>query len=241
VKPFLKRSVTQIAHWAREQRHRLCVAPEQEIVYRGILLRLLAGHGLKDEYTPVKNAANHSLLYLIARIVTELKVDRVLELGAGETTVLLDRLKAACGHPQTVVTVEHDETWVGIVQQRVAHKLLLAPLRSRAIGGREAAAYDFNVVAAAGQFDLLVVDGPRADDRRGRYNRLGALDLIDMLPPDGAAIVIDDAERPGESYLASLMFDALAARGLRPARSQTNAAKRQEVIAYGSKRAAVYF
>ena len=111
----------------------------------------------------------------------------------------------------------------------------------RAIGGREAAAYDFNVVAAAGQFDLLVVDGPRADDRRGRYNRLGALDLIDMLPPDGAAIVIDDAERPGESYLASLMFDALAARGLRPARSQTNAAKRQEVIAYGSKRAAVYF
>ena len=241
MKPFLKRSAIQVAHWAREQRHRLCVAPEQEIVYRNIFLRLLADRGLKDEYIPVKNAANHSLLYLIARIVTELKVDRALELGAGETTVLLDRLKAAGGHPRTVVTVEQDETWLAIVQQRVAHKLLLAPLKTRTVGGREAAAYDFNIVAAAGQFDLLVVDGPRADDRRGRYNRLGALELVGMLPPEGAAIVIDDAERPGEAYLAALMFDALEARGLQPARSQTNAAKRQEVIAYGSKRAAVYF
>lgn len=241
MRSFLKRSATRIAHWGREQRHRLCVSPEQEIVYRSIFIRMLADHGLKDEYIPVKNAANHSLLYLIARTVTALKVERVLELGAGETTVLLDRLRTACGHPQTIVTVEHDETWLAMVQQRVAHRLLHAPLKTRTIGGRAVAGYDFKAVAIEGPFDLLVVDGPRADDRRGRYNRLGALELVDALQPAGGAIIVDDAERPGEAYLASLMFDELQARGRKPARSLTNAAKRQEVIAYGSKHAAVFF
>ena len=62
--------------------------------------------------------------------------------------------------------------------------------------------------------------------------------IVDALEANGADRVYCV---PGESYLASLVFDALEARGRHPARSQTNAAKRQEVIAYGSKRAAVYF
>ena len=76
--------------------------PSMEVVYRELFLRDLARLGLDDLYYPVGWAANHSLMYLIARCFIELPVVNVLELGGGQSSILLsqlnDRLKREATH-----------------------------------------------------------------------------------------------------------------------------------------------
>jgi predicted O-methyltransferase YrrM len=240
VRMLLKRNFYRAVQWGREQKQRWSVAPEQEVIYRDLFVRLLAERGMKDEYFPVNSAANFSLLYLITRTVIELKVQRVIELGAGQSSILLDRLNHTC-HPIDITTVEHDENWVSELQPRVSHKLTHVPLRERKVAGQNVNGYSFDTGSLPQDVDLIVVDGPPASPRTGRYSRLPALELLDLLRPDGGIIIIDDAERPGEAYLTSLFVQELSRRKLKIFRSRTNAAKRQEVIAYGTKSAAAFF
>jgi predicted O-methyltransferase YrrM len=236
----LKRNVYRALQWSREQKRRWSVAPEQEIIYRDLFIRLLAERDMKDEYFPVNSAANYSLLYLIARAVIELKVEKIIELGAGQSSILLDRLNQTC-HPIEITTVEHDENWLSELQPRVSHRLIHVPLRERKVAGQNVNGYFFDVASLPQDVDLIVVDGPPASPKTGRYNRLPALELVDLLRPDGGIIIIDDAERPGEAYLTSLFVQELSRRKLKISQSRTNAAKRQEIIAYGTKFAAACF
>lgn len=238
---MLKRGVYSALHWGREQRRRWCVSPEQEVIYRDVFVQLLEQHGMRDEYLPVKSAANYSLLYLIARTVTELRIHRVLELGAGQSSILLDRLKQACGHPREITTLEHDARWLTALQPRVSHTLTHVPLKKRKAWGQMTEGYDFSQISLAGTFDLIIIDGPQAATRESRYNRLPALELTELLPPDGAVVIVDDAERPGEAYLTSLLMKKMRTGDRELIRSATNAAKRQELIAYGTKYAAGFF
>jgi hypothetical protein len=188
----------------------------------------------------VNSAANYGLLYLIARTVIELKVVKIIELGAGQSTILLDRLNKKC-HPLEITTVEHDEHWLTEMQLRVTHKLFHVPLEKRKVAGQHVRGYAFGRMSLPKDTELLIVDGPPATIKAGRYNRLPAIELVDLLRPDGGIVIIDDAERPGENYLASLFAQELNRRKFQILQARTNAAKRQEVIAYGSKFSAAFF
>jgi hypothetical protein len=152
----------------------------------------------------------------------------------------LDRLTKKC-HPLEITTVEHDERWLTEIQLRVAHKLFHVPLEKRKVAGQHVSGYAFGNMLLPKDTELLIVDGPPATIRDGRYNRLAAIELVDLLCPDGGIVIVDDAERPGENYLASLFARELSRRKFQISQSRTNAAKRQEVIAYGSKFSAAFF
>lgn len=230
-----------MADRARLAHGRWMCKPEMESVYQTLLRRDLDALGLRDEYYPVGGAANYGLLYLILRCFTELEIGNVLELGAGQSSILIDRLNRRFPAARQVLTLEHDAFWAANIQPKIDHPVLCGNLRGERIRGHKAYCYDWDLLPAATAFDLLLVDGPVAAAKGLEYSRLGALQLLPRLSERGFVVIVDDAERAGERRLAREIIGALAARG-RPFKvGETLAAKRQIVIAGGAHLPAASF
>src|SRR5262245_24195011 len=166
-----------VVNWlARESK----INPALEEVYRYLFVRDLGRAGIDDVFYPVGSAANYSLLYLVWRCVRDLPIMAVLELGAGQSTLLLDKARPALGRSFAVRTIEHDEFWARAVAENVGHEVVQAPLVPVRVGERTIAYYDLaRVVADAQAFDLVIVDGPPAATRDTRYNRTGCVAVLE--------------------------------------------------------------
>lgn len=208
----------------------------RELQYLLMLERALRRLEIDEPFYPVRGAANSSYLYLLLRLITELPLRRVLELGAGESTVLLDRL---AGHrPFHRITLEDQPEWLERVAQRVAEAPVLAPLRETSIAGRPTAAYDPTVLQDQPPFQLLLVDGPRG---RRRFSRLGCLDLVEHHLAEEFVIVFDDAQRRGELDTIRLVLRRLHRAGVDVSFRFFHAAHSQCVIATPAFGAALHF
>jgi len=206
-----------------------------ELIYQGIVHRELARLGIERSFYPVRSAATYSYLYLLLRICTELPVQRVLELGCGQSTLLLDelcRLKSF-----EVVSLEHDETWAKMIGSQCERvELTLAPLTQRRISGSEAEVHEFN--PGDRRFDLLLVDGPKG---RRRNSRRGALAFIEESLADEFIIIFDDAERRGELDTITETLKLLDAREIPYSTSMVRSVNSQFVIATEGFRPANFF
>lgn len=142
-------------------------------------------------FYPIGGAANYSLLYVLLRANTELPVGNVIELGIGQSTLLLDALGAAG------VSVEHDEKWVEILQSKVSRrKIAHAPLTRASVHGRDTQVYSIEPGMKA---NLVLIDGPQG---KPRFSRWGALKLLDEVLEDDFLVIVDDVDRRGEQDLA---------------------------------------
>ena len=185
--------------------------PGMEVIYRDLFVRELTRVGIEDDFFPVGGAANYSLLYLILRALTEFPVAAILEVGAGQTTLLIDKVTTVLNRKFDILTLEHDPAWVQHIRQQVASDVrhcLLEPLQV----ARRRVDYYADPKIDGRKFDLMVLDGPTAFDFRSRYNRLGFLRHLDAIGED-FIIIVDDVERPGEQRLVSEITRALRQRG----------------------------
>ncbi|MDZ7669833.1 MAG: hypothetical protein U5Q16_10565 [Gammaproteobacteria bacterium] len=181
----------------------------REVVFQGIVHRELDRLGIRDTpFYPLRSAATYSYLYLLLRAVQELSPLKVLELGAGQSTLLLDRLAAS--FPVSCTTLEHDAGWRERLQSQVSGAVLAAPLVDRTVLGHQAAVYDAAVLGAEEAFNVLLVDGPRSSRRRSRW---GCLQFIESSLEEEFLIIFDDAERRGEIDTIAAALQLLDARG----------------------------
>lgn len=208
----------------------------RELQYLMLLERGLRHLDIDEPFYPVRGAANSSYLYLLLRLLTELPIDRVLELGAGESTVLLDRLARRRSFQR--MTLEDHAGWAERVGARVEAPPRLAPLVPVNVAGHTAPGYDPAVLAGEGPFQLLLVDGPRGSKRRSRW---GCLALLEPYLDREFVIVIDDAERRGELDTVRAALDLLAAGGREVSHRFVHAAQTQCVIATPAFQAALHF
>lgn len=141
--------------------------------------------GNAPAFFPTAGAANYSLLYTLFRCLTELPVGRTLELGMGQSTLMLNALGV------DAVSVDHEKPWVERMTARVKHDCVHAPLVAREVHGHDTQCYDF----PPSHFDMVLVDGPQGTPRRSRW---GALDLLDQCLGDQFIVIFDDAARKGE-------------------------------------------
>ncbi len=143
----------------------------------------------------------------IAAEIGERDQPRVLELGAGVSTVLLARAVAEVGGELTAI--EHDEQWAVQISEllardelpgsRVAH----APLAADGWYERE------RVFSTCGErIDVLVVDGPPAGHLPEELIRAPSLELAGRLAP-GSAVFLDDVHRAAERRIAELWTERL--------------------------------
>lgn len=225
-----------VARLTRSVRKRFGSDAALEIVYRELLLRDLARLGIPDRFYPVGSAANHSLLYLLLRCYVELPVTRVLDVGAGQTSLLLDELNRKLGKAQ-VTTLEHDPDWGRLIGAVVAHPVLRRDLVPMRIAGIDTAMHD--TAGLPGPFDLIVMDAPPGSSR---YSRLGLLHLMqNFMDRSDFVAIMDDAERGGEMQTLRQCSGWLRDNGIVHDTCTVRAAKRQRVFAAGTMRQACYF
>lgn len=215
--------------------------PPMEIVYRELFLRELARANVVDVFYPIGGAANHSFLYIVARIMNDLDVRNVVELGAGQTSILLDRMRKATRRECMIRTFEHDASWVDRTHSQVEHPVIHAPLRPTIAHGVTISYYNADPATIGPGVHLAIVDGPPASNPADWNARLGAFDLLkDCLDPD-CILLIDDWERAGEMRLARMFETHFRSRNLDYATNTLRADKSQAILAAGKFRHAAYF
>jgi len=181
--------------------------PAMEPVFRDIFVRDLQRMGLEDRYYPLSGAANHSFLYLLLRTLRELAPHRVLELGAGQTSLLLDAVNATMSQDMDVTTVEHDADWAAHIQRDVSHRVVVAPLAPMTIAGKSIDYYTTGWLPADQRFNLVLIDGPAVQAKGARFSRIGCLEFLPVALADDFILIIDDAEREGEAWLVAQLAE----------------------------------
>jgi predicted RNA methylase len=206
-----------------------------EKIFQGIVHRELDRLGIDRPFYPVRSAATYSYLYLLIRICTSLPVRRVLELGCGQSTLLLEAL---CGDRALDVTsLEHDPEWASMIGGQCEKVVLKqVPLDEREVFDRSAEVYDFDPDGVP--FDLLLVDGPKG---RRRDSRRGALAFVEGSLADEFLIVFDDAERRGELDTIGETLRLLDERQVDYSTSLVRSVNSQFVIATSAFRSAAFF
>ncbi|UUY02898.1 hypothetical protein LRS13_19760 [Svornostia abyssi] len=161
--------------------------------------------------SPGGGTASFSQLYLLLSILREGEFSRVLELGVGKSTSLIQQWAAA--HEAETVHVDDDAEWLALtVKDQPGATAIHAPLRPTSVAGHKIDWYGAD--RPPGGFDLVLVDGPQAWTGDLKFNRLGALEWVpDVLAPE-FIVLIDDASRPGERELATLAEAKLRNAGL---------------------------
>jgi hypothetical protein len=216
-------------------------APLAEDLYRHFFVRDLARLDIADDFYPIGNAANFGLMYLLTRLLAEFPLSRIVEFGAGQTTILLDRLGARVGRNLEITTIEQDAFWAGTIGRQVHHDVLNVALTATQVDGRTVHFYDLPPRPALQQPDLVIVDGPVAYVKGSYFDRTGAAPYLKEHLGDEFVVVIDDAERLGESTLARLVRDDLAARGVAFYENTIKAAKQQRLFCTERYRSAAYY
>lgn len=137
------------------------------------------------------------------------KPRRILELGSGSSTVLIARALLKLGHPAELhVSVDHDARYLRLTRELarlngVEHLIRFehCPLESRPEWAHPWYSRIAEVAADA-KFDLLLVDGPPAYESGKDRAREPALDVLAESLGPNAIVLLDDANRPGETAIA---------------------------------------
>lgn len=233
---WLLRHINPFLEWASKTLSPAASLYGSEIIFQNIVHRTLDSLGVDEPFYPLRSAAGYSYLYLLIRMVQDLPVERILELGCGQSTILLDRLSRQ--RALECVSLEHDREWLERISMRVDGRLIHAPLVSKTVMGRATRGYDTSALAGERDFDVLLVDGPRGSRRRSRW---GCLELIESCLGDDFLIIFDDAERRGELDTIAAAVKLLDSRGRRYGSRLVRSVNSQFLVAGGRFTPALYF
>jgi predicted O-methyltransferase YrrM len=126
----------------------------------------------------------------------------IVELGSGSSTVLLAQTIAAMDIEASVVSIEHDPSFVEVINRHLQSidsagvaSVVHVPI---AEDGGAAAWYSTSEIEAflPSSIDLLVVDGP--PDVRGSGARARALPFLGSRLGAGSLVFVDDTDRSSE-------------------------------------------
>jgi hypothetical protein len=95
------------------------------VLYQGIFRDAAAAHNLKlpPLYPlPITGAANYSFLYALLRLLMETPCSRLLEIGVGQSTLLVDAVRKMRGNID-VISIDTDSAWVSHIAGRVGGEL----------------------------------------------------------------------------------------------------------------------
>lgn len=144
---------------------------------------------------------------ILVSVIREHQPKLIVEAGSGLSTLIsaYTLRKNGGGH---VISLDHDESFAAATARSVsAHGLgdiasvAFAPLQHTAIGEKDWLWYDTKALENVKSIDLLVVDGPPAQQRR--MARYPALPILASRLSDNAIIVLDDASRPDEQRMVT--------------------------------------
>ena len=160
-------------------------------------------------------AANYSFLYILYRILDEIKPSKILELGLGQTTLLTSQYVNFFKNADLQV-VEDNEKWIEYFSNKLNItsnvKINLVNKREILINSFKCLKYEnFSNLIKDDLFNLIIIDGPYGANQE--YPRSNIWDLINNLA-DNFVIIIDDYDRQGEINTSKILLDKLSENGI---------------------------
>ena len=124
---------------------------------------------------------------------------RILECGSGVSTLLLARLLRE-RERGGLTSLEHDAHWATLIHDQLQreHLTQIARVIHAPLHGDPPW---YRLDEMPDEIDLLIVDGPPAFDPGHGARRAPALVRFDDTLVDGAAVILDDIDRPGEQQI----------------------------------------
>lgn len=208
----------------------------RELLYQSMFQEFCRIEGIDRHFFPVGGAANYSLMYVLARLCTECSVLSVLELGAGQSTVLLNEMRKKKGFQ--MLSVEGSAYWAERMRQHVGSGVLHSPMVNVVVEGFTLRAYDVNLIPKERKFDVVLIDGPTGVTH---FSRAGCLEILKRHLEDEFLLIFDDAERAGEQETIDLVESWLKVKGRSYKKHRIDGASTQILLASPGFTPAVYF
>jgi len=175
-------------------------------------------------------AAGYSLLYILVRVLRHAGVHSVLEIGLGQSSLLIDRWKKSCLPQGRHVILEDDEAWIKEFQQMVS---LEAEIRYfRPVSGKVSlqtlplpSILDENEKTS---YDLYLIDGPRGKKNFSRYDI--CLMAQQWSSDREFVVILDDYDRWGERQTGAELIRICQSKGIRVTHRVINGISDQLVV-----------
>ena len=131
----------------------------------------------------------------------------VLEVGAGMSTIVLARALEK-NKRGSIISIEQDLTWATFINKRLGEeglsniaKCYYVPVEKAQYFNHTITTFNKEKIAETienKQFDLILIDGPKAYGKGQSYNRISDVFLAKQYLNENTCIILDDAGRSGE-------------------------------------------
>lgn len=165
-----------------------------------------------------RTAVGYPYLYVMYRVLNEIKPQHILDLGLGQTTRMIAQYASSHEDAEHFV-VEHNQEWIDFFRRDFAlsERSKIVKLDREMIAFKEAEAVrvfkGFAEQFSEIKFDFISIDAPLGMDMK-QYSRIDVLKMLPNCLADDFIIMIDDTERPGETNTVNAMREQLKQSGI---------------------------
>ena len=158
---------------------------------------------LKDKaFWPGRAALGYQAMYVVYRILNELKPKRILELGLGQSTKLISLYAADSSQGVEHTVVESNKDWINFFSKEqvlpINTKISLLDCGFVPYKGENVRVFNgFRQTFSNRKFDFILVDAPLGADMK-MHSRIDILGIIPNCLEKDFVILIDDTDRKGE-------------------------------------------
>jgi len=189
---LLRRIVRKISYFFSYS----AVLQGKENMYFNTLAKILPED---STFYPFGGGANSSLLYFISRFSKEFSGVRILELGMGQTTQILNLFADS---QELHIAYDDNKYWVEEVRKKLEHpeKVDLRYAQLELIEYEELTANIYSNLdtdMANIDFDIIIVDGPKGTKKNSRAGVLPTL-IDKCIKQENIVIIFDDTHRNPE-------------------------------------------
>ncbi len=165
-------------------------------------------------YSPGRWAIGYPYLYAMYRILNDFKPKRILELGLGQSTVMITRYVGK--HPDVEHTVvDHDQDWIDFFSNEhpIPENSKILRLDLEFVDYNNASGIrvfkDFAKEFEGKTFDFISIDAPLGGDMKD-YSRIDVLLMLPNILAKDFVIMIDDTNRKQETNTVEAMTKCLS-------------------------------
>lgn len=143
-------------------------------------------------------------LYVLFRVLNEIKPKRILELGLGQSSKMVGQYVSAFEDTEHLI-IEHDQDWINFFSRtfELPARSQIIRLEREMVPYKEADAVrvfkGFEKVVHGKIFDLILIDAPLGGDMK-QYARIDVLEILPACLAEDFMILLDDYERIGEQH-----------------------------------------
>lgn len=210
--------INDLRNWCRTIRRQ-----NQEIIWATVWRDTVQGIDWYDKnvsFSPGRWAVGYNYMYVMTRILEELRPQSVLDFGLGISTSLISMYFDGCVKENGLhVVEEHDGQWIEFYKKK--HKLSkfteinLNEICEKENNNDKYWAYvDISKSIKGRKFDVVSIDGPWGSDGKAGSRR----DVLEYLPEilnKEFVIILDDTERAGERQTVEEIVTILRKSGLK--------------------------